>query len=41
MGKVIRVREVGDPILNQKCEEIDCKNIDEKVLSQDGTFFIS
>ena len=32
MGKVIRVREVGDPILNQKCEEIDCKNIDEKVL---------
>ena len=32
MGKVIKIREVGDPILNQKCEEVDCENIDEKVL---------
>ena len=32
MGKVIKIREVGDPILNQKCKEIDCENISEDVL---------
>ena len=23
MGKVLKVREVGDPILNKKCDEVD------------------
>ncbi len=30
MGKVLRIREVGDPILNQTCEEI--KNINSQIL---------
>lgn len=31
MGKIIKIREIGDPILNEKCDEIDIKNIDEEV----------
>ena len=27
MGKVLKIREVGDPILQKKCDEIDIKNI--------------
>ena len=26
MGKVLKVREVGDPILEKKCEEVNIKN---------------
>lgn len=32
MGKVIKVREVGDPILNKKCDEVDIKSINEEIL---------
>lgn len=32
MGKVLKVREVGDPILNKKCDEVDIKNINEEIL---------
>ena len=32
MGKVLKIREIGDPILNKKCDEIDIKNIDENIL---------
>ena len=32
MGKVLKIREVGDPILEKECEEIDIKNIDEYIL---------
>lgn len=32
MGKVLKVREVGDSILNQKCDKVDIKNIDNEIL---------
>ena len=32
MGKVLRIREVGDPILAKKCKAIDIKNIDKEIL---------
>lgn len=32
MGKVLRIREVGDPILEKISEEVDVKNIDKKTL---------
>ncbi|MGN1297474.1 MAG: peptide deformylase [Clostridia bacterium] len=32
MGKVLKVREVGDPSLNQVSEEIDIKNINGNIL---------
>ena len=32
MGKVIKIREVGDPILLQICEEVDTKFINQEVL---------
>ena len=32
MGKVLKVREVGEPILKLQCDEIDVKNIDKDVL---------
>ena len=32
MGKVLRIREVGDPILACKCKEIDVNNINEEIL---------
>lgn len=32
MGKVLKIREVGDPILSVKCDEIDINNINSKVL---------
>ena len=32
MGKVLKIREIGDPILNKKCDEVDIKNIDETML---------
>lgn len=32
MGKILKIREVGEPILEQKCEEVDIKNIDSQVL---------
>ena len=32
MGKVLRVREVGDPILEKICEKVDIKNIDNEIL---------
>ena len=32
MGKVLKIREVGDPILTKICDKVDIKNIDENVL---------
>ena len=32
MGKVLKVREVGDPILEKECEEIEIRNITEDIL---------
>ncbi len=34
MGKVLKVREVGDPILSIKCEEVDIKNINKDILQE-------
>ena len=32
MGKVLKIREVGDPILNKKSEKINIKNINEEII---------
>lgn len=32
MGKILKVREVGDPILNENCKMVDIKNINESIL---------
>ena len=32
MGKVLRIREVGDPILGIKCKEVDINNINNEIL---------
>lgn len=32
MPKVLEIREVGDPILNKKCEDVDLNKIDEEIL---------
>ena len=34
MGKVLKVREVGDPILSTKCEKVDIKNINKEILEE-------
>lgn len=34
MGKVLRIREVGDPILSVKCNEVDIKNISKEILEE-------
>lgn len=34
MGKVLKVREVGDPILSTKCKEVDINNIDKEILEE-------
>lgn len=34
MGKVLKIREVGDPILGIKCKEVDVKNINEQILEE-------
>ena len=32
MGKVLKVREVGDPILEKQCDEVNIKNITEDII---------
>ena len=32
MGKILKVREVGDPVLNKISEEIDITNINDDVI---------
>lgn len=32
MGKVLKIREVGDHILSVKCKEVDINNINEEIL---------
>lgn len=32
MGKILKIREVGDPILNKKCKRVNIKNINKEVL---------
>jgi len=34
MGKVLKIREVGDPILSTKCKEVDIKNISQEILEE-------
>lgn len=34
MGKVLKIREVGDPILSIKCKEVDLKNINQEILEE-------
>ena len=34
MGRVLKVREVGDPILCTKCKEVDIKNINQDILEE-------
>ncbi len=31
MGKVLKIREVGDPVLNKTSEEVDIENINEEI----------
>ena len=32
MGKVLKIREVGDPILGEKCDEVNIKNINKDII---------
>ncbi len=32
MGKVLKIREVGDPILEMECDQIDIKDINKNIL---------
>ena len=32
MGKVLKIREVGDAILEKECDEVDIKNINEDII---------
>ena len=32
MGKVLKVREVGEPILEKQCNEVNIKNINEDII---------
>ena len=32
MGKVLKVREVGEPILKKECDEVNIKNINEDII---------
>lgn len=32
MGKVIQIREIGDPILEKISQEVDIKNINKEIL---------
>ena len=34
MPRVLKIREVGDPILNTKCEQVDIKNINKELLEE-------
>lgn len=34
MGKVLKTREVGDPILSTICKEVDVNNIDKEILDE-------
>lgn len=34
MGKVLKIKEVGNPILSNKCKEVDIKNINQKILEE-------
>ena len=32
MGKILKIREVGEPILTKKCKEVNIKEIDEETI---------
>lgn len=34
MARVLKIREVGDPILNTKCEQVDIKKINKELLEE-------
>ena len=35
MGKVLKIREVGDSILEKECDEVDIKNVDKYNLREE------
>ena len=32
MGKILKIREVGDPVLEKECDKVEIKNINEEIL---------
>ena len=32
MGKILKIREIGDPILSVKCKEVEVNNISQSIL---------
>lgn len=34
MGRILKIREVGDPVLNSKCKKVDVKNITQNILEE-------
>lgn len=34
MGRILKIREVGDPILSTRCEEVDINQINKELLEQ-------
>ncbi len=32
MGKILKIREVGDPVLNLVCKKVDIQNINNEIL---------
>lgn len=34
MGKVLKIREVGNPIIYTKCKKVDIKNINQEILKE-------
>ena len=32
MGKILKIREIGDPVLSKKSSEIDVRNINSEVI---------
>lgn len=36
MGKVIKVREIGNPVLEKICDKVDIKNIELTYYNENG-----
>ena len=34
MRRILKVREIGDPILSTKCKNVDVNNIDNEILDE-------
>ena len=33
MGKILKIREVGDPVLNLVCKKVDIQNINNEIFT--------